>query len=482
MTLTQKELDVLRFIEKRRKFARINFFEPYDKQKRFFDLGALKRERLLIAANQVGKTESGAFETALHLTGNYPDWWRGRRWDRPVRGWTAGVSSVNVRDTQQRKLCGTPGVPEDFGTGLIPKDAFIDKPSLSRGVTDAYDTIQVRHKSGGVSILIFKSYEQGRTKFQSDTCDFVWLDEEGPMEIYSECLTRITATAGMVLSTYTPLEGDTELTNRFLKETSDDRAHVTMTIYDAKHIPDDEREKIIAGYPAHEREARAMGVPMRGSGRVYPFSDEQMTEPPFREIPIYWAKLWGVDFGLSQNTTDHAFGALLGCWDRDNDVIHIHNEIKLYGQMPLNHVFAMKQLGAAVPVAWPHDGHKTSAGDSGETIATAAIYRKLGLRMLHKHSTFLEGGYSVEAGVTAVTHLITTGKLKISKNCVQLLEELRGYYRKDGLIVAKQDDLLSCLRQIVMMKRMAQSVPLGPEKKGANKQTIADDIDFDIFG
>lgn len=479
MALNQKDLDVLRWAEKRQKFARAYFFAPYAKQQRFFELGATKRERLLIAANRVGKSEAGAFETALHLTGEYPDWWTGRRFDKPTRGWTAGEGAALVRDVQQKKLCGAAGVLEDFGTGLIPKDAFADKPSLSRGVTDAYDTIQVRHKSGGISTLTFKSYDQGRVKFQSDTCDFIWLDEEPAMDIYSECLTRIATTQGILYTTYTPLKGKTALTNRFLLESEPGRAHVTMTIYDAEHIKN--KEEVIAGYPAHEREARAMGVPLMGEGQVYPYSDEQVTEPFLQEVPSYWAKLWGVDFGLSQNTTDHAFGALLGVWDRDNDIIHIRSEIKLYGQPPLQHVYAVKQVAAQVPVAWPHDGHKTSAGDSGETVALAGIYRHLGLKMLHTHSTFPQGGYSVEAGVAAVSHLIETGKLKISKTCIQLLEELHGYYRKDGKIVPKQDDLLSCLRQIVMMIRFAKSVPLGGEIKRQKEQAIADGVDFDIF-
>src|SRR4029077_20048140 len=120
-----------------------------------------------------------------------------------------GITSLVVRDVQQRLLCGPPGVDEMFGTGFIPLENFIGKPSLARGVTDAFDTIQVRHKSGGVSLLRFKSYEQGREKFQADTLDFVWLDEECDMSICSEVLTRFTAKAktAILLMTFTPRKG-----------------------------------------------------------------------------------------------------------------------------------------------------------------------------------------------------------------------------------------------------------------------------------
>jgi hypothetical protein len=82
---------------------------PYPKQREFFDAGRTKRERLLIAGNQNGKTHAGGFEAALHLTGDYPDWWQGRRFEKPTRGWIAGETSLAVRDIQQKKLCGEPG-------------------------------------------------------------------------------------------------------------------------------------------------------------------------------------------------------------------------------------------------------------------------------------------------------------------------------------------------------------------------------------
>jgi phage terminase large subunit-like protein len=204
-------------------------------------LGAKYSERLLIAGNQNGKTHVGAYEAACHLTGEYPEWWKGRRFDRPTRGWIAGETSLVVRDVQQKKLCGEPGVDSSFGTGMIPKDLFVDKPSLARGITDAYDTIQVRHKSGGVSVARFKSYEQGRQKFQGETLDWLWFDEEPPMDIYSEGLTRTAATRGITFMTFTPLQGPTEVVLRFFDEPSPYRRVITMTIDDAEHIPPDEK-------------------------------------------------------------------------------------------------------------------------------------------------------------------------------------------------------------------------------------------------
>ena len=88
---------------------RLRYFRPYQKQLAFFDAGKTHRERLLMAANQIGKTLAGGMETAMHATGRYPDWWKGKRFDAPTVGWACGVSGEVVRDTVQRVLVGRAG-------------------------------------------------------------------------------------------------------------------------------------------------------------------------------------------------------------------------------------------------------------------------------------------------------------------------------------------------------------------------------------
>jgi Terminase large subunit, T4likevirus-type, N-terminal len=145
-------------------------YRPYPKQREFHAAGLRFRERLFMAGNQLGKTWAGGFECAMHLTGCYPDWWGGRRYERPVRLWAAGVTGESTRDNPQRILLGPPAIREQWGSGTIPGDA-IDHISLSRGVADAVDNIVVRHGSGGQSSLTFKAYGMGREKWQrSSTC------------------------------------------------------------------------------------------------------------------------------------------------------------------------------------------------------------------------------------------------------------------------------------------------------------------------
>src|SRR5690348_9016116 len=84
----------------------IGRYAPYPKQAEFHAAGAHHRERLLLAGNQLGKTLAGAVEEAIHATGRYPPWWRGRRFDRPTHSWVAGVTGESTRDNVQRLLLG----------------------------------------------------------------------------------------------------------------------------------------------------------------------------------------------------------------------------------------------------------------------------------------------------------------------------------------------------------------------------------------
>lgn len=190
----------------------------YPKHMEFFRLGsdAGINERAFMAANRVGKTwGAGGYETTLHLTGLYPDWWRGRRFVHPVDAWAAGDTTETTRDIIQMCLLGPPG---EFGTGLIPGNKLVGDPSSRRGVADAVDTVWVRHVSGGVSRVGLKSYDQGRKKFQGTAKHLVWLDEEPPADVYSECLLRLMTTNGLMMLTFTPLSGISEVVMSYMQQ------------------------------------------------------------------------------------------------------------------------------------------------------------------------------------------------------------------------------------------------------------------------
>lgn len=189
----------------------------YAKHLEFFRLTATHNEVALFGGNRVGKTLAGGCLDAWHLTGLYPDWFPGRRFDTPVDGWSAGTTAKKVRDITQALLIGTPGNEAARGTGLIPGDLIL-RTTIKHGIADAIETVFVRHVSGGVSTLQFKSYDQGREAFEGTAQHFVHLDEESPADVYTECLLRIMTTNGLLTLTATPLQGLTELMLLFLPE------------------------------------------------------------------------------------------------------------------------------------------------------------------------------------------------------------------------------------------------------------------------
>ena len=206
-------------MKRRRDRTRLSRYRPYSKQAEFHAAGAVHRERLLMAGNQLGKTLAGSMEWAMHLTGLYPDWWEGRRFDHAVRMWAAGETRTSTRDTVQKLLLGPPEYEEEWGTGSIP-GATLNRDRLRRaqGVPNAVDSLVVRHVSGYRSSLIFKSYEQGRAAWQGETLHGVWFDEEPPFDVYMEGLTRTNATDGIVMVTFTPLKGMSEVVRLFLAD------------------------------------------------------------------------------------------------------------------------------------------------------------------------------------------------------------------------------------------------------------------------
>ena len=437
-----------------RRYNQLAEFQPHPPQREFIKHTADKRETAFVASNQSGKSHCGAIMTAAFLTGIFPRGWEGRRWDRPVRMFAAGVSGLAVRDILQKKLFGPPGT--EPGSGLIPRDKIIGRPSSSHGVAEAYDTARIRHISGGISTLVFKSYEQGLMKFAGEGVDAIHLDEICPMEIYNECLARISLVQGLIFATFTPLSGWTPLAMRFLQEQSPHRAVVSTNLYDCGLYSREQAELIAEQYPVHERAARVYGQPSLFDGAVFAgVSEDMIRERTLEYVPPEWAKLWGIDYGIG-----HFYGAALLAIDREADVIHVLHCIKVKDQLPHQHAALMKAIGAAVPVAWPHDGNVRDF-KAGEPLSKA--YKNQGLPMLGRHATHPDGSISTEAGILEMHERMKTGRFKVAEHCRDWFQEFRGYARKDNQIVKINDDLMSATRIGVMARRHARAVPLGSE-------------------
>lgn len=445
-----KKAALLSMVQSKLDEEKIADYRPYTKQNEFFSYGKVKRERLFRAGNQQGKTLSAACEVSYHLTGEYPDWWQGRTFDRPVVVWASGETGEATRDNPQRALLGLPG---EEGTGMIPARCITDDHGMASGVSNLFDYVKIRHKSGRNSLLRFKYYAQGRRKWQGPPIDVVWFDEEPPQDIYDEGLARTIATGGMVMLTFTPLLGMSEVVRRFLLDPTPERADINMTIDDADHIPPEDRQKIINSFPEHEREARARGVPTLGSGRIFPIAESRIKVQPF-PIPKHWPQIGGIDFGW-----DHPTAAVKMAWDRDTDCIYVTHCYRQKEQTPVLIAATLKAWGLWLPWSWPADGYQHEKG-TGRQLKEQ--YREQGLKMLAEHAQFPDEGddtqqsrVSVEAGVMQMLDRMQTDRWKVFDHLEDWFDEYRLYHREDGKIVKEYDDLMAASRYAMMMLRYA---------------------------
>lgn len=408
--------------------------ELYPKQISFFEAGATYKERGFIAANRVGKSEAGCYEVCCHATGNYPPWWKGLRFNRPVLIWVGGDTTQTVRDIIQKKIYGD---FNDAGSGTLPKDAILDFKT-KRNVPEAIEILKVRHVTGGVSTIVFKTYEQGRATWQGTEVDFIWVDEECPEDVYGEALIRLMTTKGSIITTFTPLRGITPLVLSFLDNSQDTEAEFPKYVEictwdDVPHLTEEEKAKTLANTPPQLRDARSKGIPTVGSGMVYPVDPVNITVDDF-ELPKHYKRLYALDVGWN-NTA-----ALWGAWDQDNDIVYLYSEHKQGQAEPVVHAKAIKSRGEWIPGEIDPAARGRSQTD-GEKLFE--LYLAEGLKLYPANN-------AVEAGIFGVWERMTTGRVKIFKSCVGLLRELSLYHRDEsGKIVKKNDHLVDCLRYLI---------------------------------
>lgn len=432
----------------------LEFMAPYQWQSDFFEAGATNKQRLLMAANQVGKTRGcGAPEMAYHLTGQYPDDWKGYVFKQPVDAWALGVSGEQIRDNLQKAILGDVIDGEDWGKGTIPLTT-IDADSIIRSnqTKGAVKEIKVRHSSGGQSTLGFRSYTQGQHALMGPIKDFILIDEEPEdPEIYPQCVTRTingdNNKGGLVVCTFTPENGMTELVTQFMESREEGQYLLNVTWDDAPHLTEERKKQILSAIPAYQRDMRSKGIPVLGEGLIYPHAEDDVKCAPV-PIPSHYRRLAAIDFGI-----DHPFGTVWMAYDPDTDTAYIYDCYRERGKTPPIHVSAIKKRGD-IRVIYPHDGDNTEKGSGVDLIK---LYKDEGLNVYRKFEN-PDGGNRVEVGIMEVNNRLQAGTLKIFSTCTPIFEEMRRYHRKNGKRVKKDDDLMDCLRYAVMSIRHAKPI------------------------
>ena len=458
----EKAVELAKELKKRQRFEKISFYDPYPYQLDFHATGFEHNQRLLMAANRIGKSYCGAAEMAYHLTGIYPEWWTGKKFYKPITAWAGGVSNETTRDIVQAELLGSPDDPEAFGSGAIPKETII-KTERKPGVPNAKSVALIRHTSGENSSLHFKAYEMGVDKWQGRSVDVVWLDEEPSRELYSQAVTRTLDRKGMVYMTFTPESGMTETVAAFMNDIKKGQSLTNATWDDASehvktlrgkegHLNDDVMEQILSAYSPHEREMRRFGRPSIGSGLIFPIPEEKLMIDPIT-IEDHWPRIAAIDFGW-----DHPTAVVWCAVDNESETFYIYDCYRASKASPAVHSEVIRQRPYFIPIAYPHDGNRRdSMGNPG----LAEQYRGHGCNFRLEHFTNppglgqTKGSNSVEEGLMAMLQSMEAGKFKVFNTLPHWFEEYRMYHRKEGKVVALRDDLMSATRYAFQSQRHA---------------------------
>ena len=475
-TLTKEERDFI--LDEINQELRKNFamYDPYPKQMEFHNSTAL--ERVLSGGNQVGKSYAASMELAMHATGIYPDWFKGKRikprenkqtGQKELNIWVVGTSYAIVRDVLQKNIIGS--LNQKFTDGVIPTESIV-KESIRRmsGVPGFVETVKIKHADGFESTIQFRAYSQGRTVLQSATIDLIYLDEEPPEDIIGELNARLTATNGRMFMAFTPLQGMTPLVQAFFKGNDPDKALFKLSIYESGHMTPEKieaAEKRYKNLRPSERRARLTGEPALGTGLVYPFEKHEMIGvPPHNGKRLAW--LGAIDFGKGS----HQNSVIYGCYDEERDVIYITHDITTQHKGREYIASQMRKYNDWCPIAYPHDGGTNSGTSktvhdidhSGVGFTIKELYKQEKINMLEQHATFAPPatGFLVEPGLEMIRARINDGRLKIAPWLDGIFDEMAIYrYGEDGKPVKvkgadKDNDRLDALRYLVMMIRFAE--------------------------
>ncbi len=398
-------------------------YQPYSQQLAFHTAGQTARERLFLAGNRCGKTLAGAYEMLMHLTGLYPAWWAGARFTQPVQAWAASQTMEMTRDILQHTYLQILPTPLQ---GAI---------SHKRGVSNAIDMLNIRHVSGGWSTLGFKSYDQGRAKFQGTARHLIHLDEEPAIDIYEECLLRTATLQGHILLTMTPLLGMTDLCHRFLAQQVPHRQVIRAGWNDTPYLAESEKDQLRRSLRPHEIEAREAGTPRLGAGKVFPIAETDIAIQRF-PIPPCFKRVYGIDFGWTNPTA-----IVWGAYDDETDILYITHCHLAAEQTPAEHCAVIQQHGSWIPGVCDPAGQAVNAQDGTSVMD---IYTRHGVYLTRANN-------SVEAGLLHMLERMRAGRLKVFADLETWWREFRIYRRHtNGRVVKQHDHLMDATRYLVM--------------------------------
>lgn len=210
----------------------------------------------------------------------------------------------------------------------------------------------------------------------------------------------------------------------------------------APHLDEKTKAELLASTPPHLRDARSKGIPVLGSGAIYPVPWEDISVKPF-QIPDYWPRAYAMDVGWRRTA------AVWGAWDPTDDVLYIYAEYYRGQAEPAIHASAIKARGEWIKgVIDPASNGKVQT--DGEQLM--AMYKQNGL-------TLTNADNSVEAGLYECWQGLSVGKIRVFSILGHFEEEYRMYRRdENGKIVKENDHLMDAFRYLKKSGRKVAQV------------------------
>jgi phage terminase large subunit-like protein len=170
--------------------------------------------------------------------------------------------------------------------------------------------------SNGVKIL-FKSYEQGREKFQGAGVRLLWFDEEPPKDIWEECFVRVEAGQQLdVILTMTAIKGMTWVYDDIYMATDNQDLFVSEAGWnDNPWLTDKQKEQMSRGLSLDALKVRREGKFVKRVGLVCLWWQREKHLRHYETLDRGWTWYEILDGGWS----DPAAWLLLGV-DGDNNV------------------------------------------------------------------------------------------------------------------------------------------------------------------
>lgn len=442
-------------------FNQLKYFRPFDHQRAFFRTTTDRRG--ILAANRIGKTVSTCFETAYHLTGRYPDWWEGHRFEKPITAMVAGEGWSQVALVLQQELLGTPDVKlrESLGTGAIPRDCIVIDTMRSDGANCI--GVEIRHISGAKSYLLFANYTQEVRQLQGFKLNLAVFDEQPPDDFFSEIVTRTATTQGMVLCSFTPLKGLNGLVSKFWnREVGYDYVRVgwdDVPEYDPWGEPFllmETRRQLERDYLPHEREARMLGKPIMGKGAVFQIRNwptYKTGEIDFRNMPNI-QRVIALDLGLVNDKTVIS----LMYWDPWEKMAWLHRQIVVQGieeAVPtqyVSHLLRPEVFGT--PIVLPADA-STPGRYTMSSSSIRELFESYELNVLPKpimNPPDSEGRVTNHKsyGINQMRQMLEVGSLMVNENCTDFLREAQNYYVDTQGRFSDPDDCIDSARYAIL--------------------------------